>query len=292
MGTLIVGIDVGGSTTKAVAVEGEVVGFASVQTTDPVAAASGVLGKVLTEKGRRLRDVQVLAVSGGGARQIGDQLLDLPIVKVDEISAIGVGGLALTGKSQALVVSMGTGTALVAVYEGGRRILHVGGTGVGGGTLQGLSKALLRKESFEALERMAQAGDPSKVDLTVGDIAGGPVGVVPASATASNFGKLSDEADENDIAAALVNMVGQVIGMVSVFAAKAYRLENDVILVGKLAGSQVVATRIMSVAKIFGVNMSVPRNFDYCTAIGAAAKASPLALNVRKDWSLPGGRLG
>jgi len=271
---LIVGIDVGGSTTKAVAVEGEILGFASVQTTDPVAAASGVLGKVLTEKGRRLRDVEVLAVSGGGARWIGDQLLDLPVVKVDEISAIGVGGLALTGRSQALVVSMGTGTALVAAYDSGKRILHVGGTGVGGGTVQGLSKVLLRKESFEALERMAQAGDLSKVDLTVGDIAGGAVGVVSASATASNFGKLSDEADESDIAAALMNMVAEVIGMVSVFAAKAYGLENDVILVGKLAGSQMVVARMIRVAKTFGVRMTVPQHFDYCTAIGAAAKAS------------------
>ncbi len=274
---MIVGIDVGGSTTKAAALEGDrILRLASIRTTDPLAAASGVLGKLLTESERSLREVTLLAVSGGGSRWIGDMILDVPVAKVDEISAIGIGGIALTGKQNALVISMGTGTALVAVYNQGERILHVGGTGVGGGTLEGLSRLLLRKRSFEALERMAELGDTNRMDLTVADVAGGPVGVVPAEATASNFGKVSDEADENDIAAAIVNMVGQVIGMVSVFAAKAYGLQNDVVLVGKLAGSETVATRIVNVAKMFGVTMIVPRNFDYCTAIGAAAKASGL----------------
>ncbi len=270
---MIIGIDVGGSSTKAVALQGDqVVKLTLIQTTDPLAAASGVLGKLLTEAGRNLREVEVLAVSGGGARCIGAQLLDIPVRKVDEIAAIGLGGLALTGKAQALVVSMGTGTALVAVYDCGKKIVHVGGTGVGGGTLQGLSRCLLRKYSFEALEKMAEVGDARKVDLTVSDIAGGPVGVVPAEATASNFGKVSDDAGENDIAAAIVNLVGQVIGMVSVFAAKAYSLENDVVLVGKLANSRRVIEAIIRVYDMFHIKVVVPENCDFCTALGAAMR--------------------
>jgi type II pantothenate kinase len=56
---------------------------------------------------------------------------------------------------------------------------------------------------------MAMNGDLTRVDLTVGDIAGGPVGIVPASATASNFGKVRSDPTPADKAAALVNMVAE-----------------------------------------------------------------------------------
>jgi type II pantothenate kinase len=268
---LIIGIDIGGSTTKAVALQNDrIVGFAAIQSLEPVAAASGALGKLLSDLGRSLSDVELLAATGVGSRRISDRLLDLPVQKVDEITAIGIGGLALTGRREALVVSIGTGTALVAAYEGGKRIIHVGGTGVGGGTLQGLSRLLLRTNSVASTERLAEKGDLSKIDLTVEDLAGGNVGRIPGYATASNFGKLLDEANENDIAAGIVNLVGQVIGVVSVFAAKAYDLEHSVVLVGRLAQSPSLVRRIFSVGTLFQITFTVPEQPDFCTAIGAA----------------------
>lgn len=177
MGRLVVGIDIGGSTTKAAAVQdGEVVGLTAIQSLEPVAAASGALGKLLSELGRSLRDIESVAATGVGSQRIPDRILDLPIRRVEEILAIGTGGLALTGRKEALVVSIGTGTALVAVYDEGKRIVHVGGTGVGGGTLQGLSRLLLRTQNVATAEHLAEKGDTSKVDLTVQDIAGHGVG--------------------------------------------------------------------------------------------------------------------
>ena len=43
----------------------------------------------------------------------------------------------MSGLDRAVVVSMGTGTAYVMADKG--RVSHLGGTGVGGGTLLGLS---------------------------------------------------------------------------------------------------------------------------------------------------------
>jgi len=267
---LIVGVDVGGSFTKAVALDaGKPVGLCTVATTEPIAATSGALGKLLSELNIPLREVEVLAVSGAGSRFLGTHILDIPVVKVNEIEAIGVGGLTLTGKDKALVASMGTGTALVVAYKDGV-IRHIGGTGVGGGTIRGLARLIVRRMNFELLEEMASRGDLRKVDLTVGDIAGGPVGIIPAEATASNFGKVDEDAREEDLAAAIFNMVGEVVGVVVSLAAKAYRLEEDVVLVGKLARSKLIVERVRDVCSLFDVKAEVPENCDYCVAIGAA----------------------
>ncbi len=268
---MIVGIDIGASTTKAVALEElSTAKLISVKTTEAITSASAALEKLLTLMGRRPRDVTIIAVSGGGARSVEETLLGIPVVKVDEIKAIGVGGLVLSGKKQALVVSMGTGTALVTAYEEERRVIHIGGTGVGGGTLQGLSMRLLHAHNFEAIEKMAAMGDAKKVDLTVADIAGGPVGIVPGEATASNFGKLRTDANERDVAAAIFNMVSQVIGVIVAFAAKAYGLEKDVVLVGRLAGNNLITKSIGDVADMFHIKLCIPENGEYCVAIGAA----------------------
>ncbi|MCD6444031.1 pantothenate kinase [Candidatus Bathyarchaeota archaeon] len=267
---MIVGVDVGGSFTKAVALDdGKLIGLCTVATTEPIAATSGALGKLLSELSLPLKEVEVLAVSGAGSRFLGASILDIPVVKVNEIEAIGVGGLTLTGKDKALVVSMGTGTALVAAYKDGV-IRHIGGTGVGGGTIRGLARLIVRRVNFELLEDMAGRGDLRKVDLTVGDIAGGSVGIIPAEATASNFGKVDEDASEEDLAAAIFNMVGEVVGVVVSLAAKAYRLEEDVVLVGKLARSKLIVERVRDVCRLFNVKVEVPENCDYCVAIGAA----------------------
>ncbi|MFB0504749.1 MAG: pantothenate kinase [Candidatus Bathyarchaeia archaeon] len=268
---MIIGMDIGATATKAVAMEGcEIAGMETVRTADTEASAHLVLAKILGVIGRDSSGVGQIAISGGGARRIGEAFLNLPVVPVDEMRAIGLGGLALSGKEQALIVSMGTGTALVVAFEGGKVVKHIGGTGVGGGTIKGLSRWMLGRDQFEVLEKMAEKGNASKVDLTVTDIAGGPVGIVPAKATASNFGKLKTDACRDDVAAAIFNMAAEVIGVVTAMAAKAYNLEKDVVLVGKLIQSRKIAEVIRQVAELFQMRLCIPENGEYCVAIGAA----------------------
>jgi len=267
---LIAGLDIGASTTKGVILKNrEIVHGCLVPTSEPASTASKTLESLLANTGAK-EGIDLVAVSGGGARKIGDVLLGLPVIKVDEIHAIGSGGLTLARKRKGLVVSVGTGTAMVAAYAGGKRVRHVGGTGVGGGTLLGLSRRLLGIEDFQTLENMASRGNTNMVDLTVGDIVGGSVGIVPAEATASNFGRLADVACEKDVAAGIFNMVSQVIGVLAAMAAKAYGLEDSVILAGRLVASYIVFEDIRKSAGLFGVKAYVPRHCEYCTAVGAA----------------------
>ena len=273
---MIVGIDVGGSTTKAVAYRGRIVGKASVVTTEPYAAAAGALAKLFMDMQKSLDEIRCVALTGGSSRAMPQTLLNLPVRKVDEMRAIGLGGLELTQKEQALVVSMGTGTAILAVRDGGESIRHVAGTAVGGGTLVGLSRCLLNKYEPESLWKLARKGNLRRVDLSVRDITGGSVGFLPADATASNFGRISDDATQEDLALGIVNLVGQTIGTIASLAAKANGLEDDVVLVGKVAANPEITKIILSVGRLYGVQMVVPENPDYCTALGAAVDAKAL----------------
>ena len=266
---MIIGLDIGAGMTKGVLMKGKsIIKSLSIPTEDPYASALKVLKALL--KHAQESPVREVAVSGGGSRRAGENLLGIPVIRVDEIQAIGVGGLTLAGKSDGLIVNAGTGTAIVAAYRCGRKVVHVGGTGVGGGTLLGLAERMIGTHDFEELERLAMRGDMCKVDLTVGDIVGGPIGIVPAEATASNFGKININASREDVAAGLFNMVCQVIGVIGAIAAKAYKLENHVIVTGGLVKSNFASEIIRKTMNLFGVHPQTPENGEYCTAIGAA----------------------
>ncbi len=265
---MIVGIDVGAYLTKGVLIENDKILKKFSIVTDEKAKSALKTLKILLDE--RSDSVQAVGISGGGSRKIKRDLLGLPTVKVDEIQAIGLGGLMLSKRKEALIVNAGTGTAIVAAYDTGKRIVHVGGTGVGGGTLLGLSMRMLGTCDFREIEELAINGDPGKVDLKVSDIVGGPIGIVPSEATASNFGRIKAEASREDVSAGIFNMVCQVIGVVGAMAAKAYGLSNSVVVTGGLVRSKLASEIIEDTMGLFGIEPIIPENGEYCTAIGAA----------------------
>ncbi len=138
-----IGIDIGGSTTK-------IVGFSSrddhrliepiaVRATDPITSVYGAFGKFINLNNLELSDIEKVSITGVGSKYITKPLYSLPCENVPEFRCIGLGGLYLSGLDEVIVVSMGTGTALVHARRDGE-IEYLGGTGVGGGTLVGLSK--------------------------------------------------------------------------------------------------------------------------------------------------------
>lgn len=265
---MILGIDIGGTTTDAVALkDGEIRALVSVQASDPITAAAGALGKIVDVLNAPLSDIRVIAATGVGSGKLGSHLLGIPVVVVDEFTSIGTAGSLLADVSRAIVVSMGTGTALVTVD--GTNIAHWGGIGVGGGTLLGLSRLVLNVSTIPVLTRKARGGHLETVDLTVGDIAGGPLNNLPASATASNFGKVSDDATDEDKALAIINLVCQTIGVVAVAAARGMGF-SDIVLTGKLTTLPQTREIVSGVGKLFGMTFHVPEQAPYATAIGAA----------------------
>jgi type II pantothenate kinase len=267
---MIVGIDIGGSTTDAVILENGGLHVVSIEANDPVAAAAGVLGKLVATYGIELQDIERVAATGAGSRMLADTLLGRPVVKVTEFTAIGVGGTSLAHMDEALVVSLGTGTAIVSVKRD--KITHFSGTGVGGGTLLGLAKHMLGVVTLERLETMAKNGDLRRVDLTVRDIAGGPIGDLPAGTTAANFGKLTADATPDDKALAIMNMIVESIGVLALASARACGQEN-IVLTGKLSRLFRFVQEMKRLDFPFGRRFMIPEHADYATAIGAARTA-------------------
>jgi type II pantothenate kinase len=270
---MIVGIDIGGSTTDAVVLDNGHIHVVTIEANDPVAAAAGALGKLVGGLEIRLEQIARVAATGAGARALSDSLLGRPVAKVDEFTAIGVGGTSLAARKSALVVSLGTGTAIVSVRD--NQIEHFSGTGVGGGTLLGLSKHILGVANIETLEAMAERGDLKRVDLTVRDIAGGPVGDLPPGTTAANFGKVTADATAEDKALAIMNMIVEVIGVLSIASARACD-QRDIVLTGKLTRIFRFMQRVRGRESILRRGFIIPEHADYATAIGAARSAALL----------------
>ncbi len=134
--------------------------------------------------------------------------------------------------SEALVVSMGTGTAFIrsSLING---FSHIGGSGVGGGTIMGLCSRLTCAQHFDTITKLAERGNLSQVDLMVKDIFQGAISTLPADLTAANFGHWADSATEEDTALGVLNMVFQTVGMMAVFACR-NDTTRDVVLTGSL----------------------------------------------------------
>jgi type II pantothenate kinase len=267
---MIVGIDIGGSTTDAVILENGGIHVVTIEANDPVAAAAGALGKLVSDFGLSLDQVERVAATGAGARALGKSLLGRPVAKISEFTAIGIGGTSLAGKERALVVSLGTGTAIVSVNKD--KIEHFSGTGVGGGTLLGLAKHMLGVSTLERLEELARKGNLHRVDLTVRDIAGGAIGDLPPGATAANFGKVTADATPEDKALAIMNMIVESIGVLALASARACGQQN-VVLTGKLTRIFRFVQEMKRLDFPFGRRFVIPEHADYATAIGAARHA-------------------
>ena len=270
-----IGIDVGGSTTKIVAFRmnngvRELIQPQFVRANDPVTATYGAFGKFTDENNLAIKDIDRIMMTGVGSSYVKHSLYGLESVRVPEFSGIGLGGLYLSGLDNALIVSMGTGTALVHAKEGGK-MNYLGGTGVGGGTLIGLSKLLLKAETVAHIEEYANSGDLSNIDLRIKDITAGG-GLLSDDLTASNFGNVSDVATKDDIALGIMNMVYETIGMVSVFASRSVCV-NDVVLTGNLTRLGFCKGKFdyfNRMKESYGVNFIIPERAEFATVIGTA----------------------
>ncbi|MCL2839598.1 MAG: pantothenate kinase [Defluviitaleaceae bacterium] len=265
---MVLGIDVGGSTTKIVGLKNdELVGMLQVQASDQTTSAFGAFGKFISEYGLRMSDIHKIMVTGVGASYLGGDMYDIPTERVDEFLAIGLGGLKMASLSEALIISVGTGTALVKAC--GKHIQHLGGSGVGGGTLLNLAGRFAGIHSFAGITEMATKGDLGMVDLRLSDISQEKIGNLPPSATVSNFGNLRDQAVNADILLGLINMIFESIGMMAIFATLGDRVK-DIVLIGSLAATEQAGSVFSTLSKLHPVKFHIPKDAIFATAVGAA----------------------
>ena len=273
----VIGIDVGGTTTKIVGFQKKdgklsLIEPQFVRANDPVTSAYGAFGKFTLQNGLALSDVDCVMMTGVGSSFITKPLYSLTCEKVSEFESVGRGGLYLSGLEKAIVVSMGTGTALIYAQRDGDNIKteYLGGTGVGGGTLVGLTRKILGVDTIDHIEQLCEGGNLENVDLRIKDISkNNNYSGVNQELTAANFGKLSDIASKHDIALGITNMVAETIGMMAIFAARNFGLRN-IVLTGNLSSVGPIRDSLLALNNSFDVNFMIPENAQFATVIGAA----------------------
>ena len=269
---MIIGIDVGISTTKIVGLsEGRVISPIRITAADQVTSLYGAFGKFLHDNHIELSDVEQVMVTGVGSAYIDKNIYGIPTNKVDEFVADGLGARFESGLDKAIVVSMGTGTSFVQCE--GDEIRHIGGIGIGGGTLQGLARVMLNTRDPKQIETLAKQGNIHNINLLIGDISKHPLPGLPMDATASLFSKAQYDAPKEDIALGIVYMVLQAIGSAAILSALNSGIK-DFVLIGNLTLWPQCKDIYPMLEKFYKVRFHIPEYAEFCTAIGAALSYS------------------
>jgi len=265
---IVIGIDVGISTTKIVGLrDRQVISPIRITAADPVTSLYGAFGKYLHDNNISLGDVEQVMVTGVGSSYINEPVYGLPTGKTDEFVADGLGARFESGVDKAIVVSMGTGTSFVQCE--GDNIQHIGGIGIGGGTLQGLSRVMLNTRDPQQIRSLAAQGDIHHINLSIGDISSQPLPGLPMDATASLFSKAQYDAPKEDIALGIITMVLQTIGSAAILSALNSGIK-DFVLIGNLTLWPQCKEVYPNLEKVYGVRFHIPKYAEFCTAIGAA----------------------
>lgn len=264
---VVLGIDMGGTTTKIVGFSGEnKFGQVRLKSENNLNNFYEAVENFLNCHSISINNLEAIILTGVGSYLVKQNFHNVKTIRVDEFCSIGYGGLYLSKKSSALVVSMGTGTAYVFANE--NEVKHVGGTGLGGGTLIGLSKIILNTDDVDLIKNYIINGSSLNVDLTLKDICTEKISFLEPDTVVSNFGNVNFNSSKNDIGSGLINMIYQSIGMNAVFYMRSNNLEN-VVLVGGLTSFPNIKQSFNKFKKLYDIEFLIPDEGVFSTAIGA-----------------------
>lgn len=188
---------------------------------------------------QRNPEIEEIGLTGGRTEQLRDVLKTMKTIQyIVEFEATLKGVRYLLEKEghqieSSIITNIGTGTSIH--YMDGNSHSRVNGTGIGGGTLVGLSTLLTGESDFNEIKTLAATGNRSDIDLLVEDIYLGMDMPLDGKLTASNFGKVGiTEAatyEKNDVLATVQGLVGEVITTLSIQIAEE-RKANYIVYIG------------------------------------------------------------
>lgn len=254
----VVGVDLGASGTKIVLMRG----------TKLLKSTKQQPGETLEEALVRFNpeDADCITVTGVGAAALPDTILGKKVVKVDEFASLYRGASITAKRLNMIVASVGTGTAFVRVTPFGA--WHLGGSGVGGGMLLGLSEKLFGKFDPKELQALAAEGKPENCDLLLKDVTAGQISNLTPETTVANLSK-AGTADDASLARGIYTLIFQSIGVMGAFCTKAH-LTRTIFVCGTILDSQPIAKEMLDgIAKLHKVKFVIPENAAFITAIGS-----------------------
>lgn len=270
-----IGLDLGATLTKAIVV-GAGAPLTDIETFLFPAGDAAAVDAFLTRYRRPL-----LAATGAGARRLAKQLTGETLAVVaDEFVAWGLGEEALLAEADFvpshphLLVSLGTGTSILRV-ENGASVVRVGGTGLGGGTLQGFGRLLLGESDHDTLSALAAQGDRRRVDLLVRDLYGAGEIALSGDLTAANLGRVTSR-DPRDLAHAIVGLIGENVALLAGALARqdGGRPPLDIVYAGSTLRSNPALRYVLAfVSSLSGATARFLPRGEFVGAVGALVTA-------------------
>ncbi len=270
-----IGIDIGITSTKIAAVQGNEILFAVILRE---IFSPEIITDLLAHYGFKSTDVESISVTGVGQSKIKYPLLEKIPRPVGEFEANAAGAGFFYDLEKFIIVSMGTGTSFVKVENG--EYAHLGGSALGGGTLTGLSKMVFHGDSSTYICKLADKGDLAHVDLHLDEVCKVD-NRFPLRITASNIRKGNKQTSREDAALGLLNLVVQNIGVMAYFAGLGFGIK-DFVCIGRVTQIPQCEQLLEQVSKLYEVNFHIPKYAPYITAIGAAVSTGKPAQSSPK----------
>ena len=257
----IIGIDIGSSTIKIIEYKnGNMLNKGIFESKNYEEVIDNFISK------NNIKEIDKIVITGINAQKANLEKYNIPVNIVEEFIAIGMGGLVLSKKEKAIIASVGTGTALIRAK--GKEFKHLGGTGVGAGTLINLCNRFAGIKYFDEILELCQQGNLDNIDLRIKDLTDENIKTLPPELTLANFGKLNKNANKADIVIGLVNMVFEVIGMMTAFSSMNDEIK-DIVLIGNITCIPVVKDILNKIEKTHNVKFTIPEEPQYVVATGA-----------------------
>lgn len=260
----IIGIDIGSSLIKIIEANEklQIINSNILEKCD----AKKVLNDFIKENTINIKKVSKIVLTGIGADKINEDLLGIKTIKVDELTAIGMGGTILTDKNDKIIISIGTGTAFIKHEDG--KFTHIGGTGVGGGTFINLCEVLTGENNVDRIKELINKGNINNVNLVIKDVSEKQTDKLLSDITVSNLGKLNEKTNKEDIVVGILNMVMEVIGMMAAFTVQGLPYK-EVVLTGSFITCPKAFDIIKRIEMIQNVKFVMPENPEFATILGA-----------------------
>lgn len=259
----VIGIDAGGTMIKLAYKDKDRVHFKKYPNTE-IDAAMGWL---------KLFKWEQIALTGSQAAHL--QSRHFPDARiVSEFDAVCNGAKWLqvkqnqSSQDEFILVNLGTGTSWFHVTKtSNKRIL---GSGIGGGTILGLSSMLANEQHFSAITDLAAKGNHHKLDFLVKDLYTKEDIGINGDLTASNFGKGQEaEGSQADAISSLFQMVAETIVLLTQQASTIHQLDKIIYAGGAVYGNKPLQKIITSFDYLFPTKQVFLQDGQFCGAIGA-----------------------
>ncbi|MBZ5200762.1 type II pantothenate kinase [Planomicrobium chinense] len=262
---MIVGIDAGGTLIKVAYTENGSLHFIKY----PIAEIERVAGWI------NGLENPVICVTGGKSGVLRS-LININLKEMVEFDATHLGVQFLLdrmGRSEDIyvVTNVGTGTSIHCIQNNMQE--RLGGTGVGGGTLVGLSHLLTGITDYEEIVELASKGSRDRIDLKVKHIYEGKEPPISGELTASNFGNdlfsAAGELSKEELLATVVGLVGETVSTVSVLAARQCASSTIIYIGSSFIHNPLLKEVVESYTILRGATPLFLENGEFSGAVGA-----------------------